>query len=670
MHPFRYLIIVDDIWSTTAWEHVKSALPENNLGSRIITTTRHADVAKSCSSFDGNIHIIQPLSEHDSQKLFYGRVFRSESPCPPQLKDVSQEIIKKCHGLPLALIAIASLLANKSDSNSWLQVKDSMAFVFTSQQVGDILLLSYYDLPYHLKACLLYFSTYPENYRIGKEEIIWRWIAEGFIPCVRGQTLVQTGESYFNDLINRGLIEPINIMYDGRAEACRVHDMMLDLIIFLSTEENFVTRFAGQESDCSSDNIRRLSLQSNNVGDKDMQVILDKCSRVRSLFSFHGLGKQAHFSMFRYLRVLVLEGNGHLGNDHVKCIGSIFQLKYLKINSKGITELPDQIGDLVYLQTLDMRSSSITILPPAIGRLRNLVRLLVDFDVELPNEIGDLQALQVLSRPYSFNSVNLVEHLRRLTNLKILHMEYINHEQGNPGTGKYQQDLLESTLALLGKHGLKSLEVDFWNYPRADKLLRLLSCDAPFLQILVICRSYINMLPQSISSLVNLAHLDVSVTSFKQEDIHILGGIRMLLYLRLQSRKAPGERLIISSQQFCGLKEFIFISHGEGALKIVTQPEAMPKLKILCLQFKANETKSNMDFEFSFEHLVSLEHLRVMMYCGSARTSGQAEAAIRETASINPGRPTVQISTMAWLSKAEAGPEIPPRFPRKKLQLL
>ncbi|CAN6333642.1 unnamed protein product [Urochloa humidicola] len=67
----RYLIIVDDIWSTIAWEFIKFALPENNLHSRIITTTRHSDVAKSCcSSYHGYIYNIQPLSHQDSVMLF------------------------------------------------------------------------------------------------------------------------------------------------------------------------------------------------------------------------------------------------------------------------------------------------------------------------------------------------------------------------------------------------------------------------------------------------------------------------------------------------------------------------------------------------------------------------------------------------------------------------
>jgi len=107
----RYFVIVDDIWSTEAWKLVKSALPENNLNSRIIATTRIINVATSCcSSLKGYVHNIQPLSNEHSQKLFFKRVFGDTSACPPHLKEISHGILKKCHGLPLAIISIGVCL--------------------------------------------------------------------------------------------------------------------------------------------------------------------------------------------------------------------------------------------------------------------------------------------------------------------------------------------------------------------------------------------------------------------------------------------------------------------------------------------------------------------------------------------------------------------------------
>ena len=71
----------------------------------------------------------------------------------------------------------------------------------------------------------------------------------------------EIGECYFNDLINRSMIQPVGIQYDGRADACRVHDMILDLIISKSVEENFVTLCGDQNHKLMPQvKVRRLSL--------------------------------------------------------------------------------------------------------------------------------------------------------------------------------------------------------------------------------------------------------------------------------------------------------------------------------------------------------------------------------------------------------------------------
>ncbi|XP_066356568.1 disease resistance protein RGA5-like [Miscanthus floridulus] len=655
----RYLIIVDDIWSTIAWEFVKSALPENKLRSRIITTTRHSDVARSCcSSYEGYIHNIQPLSNQDSSMLFYNRVFQRQTSCPPHLEEVSLSIIKRCHGLPLAINTVAGLLANRSnDIDQWEQVRDSMVSGLHSQLVRDILLLSYYDLPHHLKSCFLYLCIFPEDCNIAREKLIWRWIAEGFITNEIGQTLDQTGENYFNDLINRSLIQPIDIMYDGMARSCRLHDTVLDLIISLSTEQNFVTVVEGEVFKCSADKIRRLSLLSSFLENDVLQEIMNKCSQVRSLIRFHVANKEApHLPIFHSLRVLVLRctcANLGISNHHIKSIGSSLQLKYLEIGCHSITELPETIGGLQYLQTLDIHGSKIDKLPPTIGNLKNLVRLLVDFNIELPDQIGNLQSLRMLSHAYSSGSVKFLEQLRRLTNLRVLHIRlHGSSELGDHGMWKYQE-ALESSLTVLGKHGLQSLEIDTNDYS-TSRLMDLLCCNATFLRKL--CnQSYLSRIPQGMQCLVNLAHLDIRVTCIKQEDLCILGAIPNLLYAILTSLEAPTERLSIGSQQFCYLKEFIFRSYGEDGLRMVAEQEAMPRLRSLGLNFRAKETESKTGFEFNFVHLANLEHITATIDCYMATRSRveAAEAAIRNTANIHPGHPTLQIERFREYSTVE-----------------
>ncbi|BAF29574.1 Os12g0273300 [Oryza sativa Japonica Group] len=645
----RYFIIVDDIWSASAWEHVRLALPENSLCSRIITTTRNVNVAKSCcSGFQGSVYNIQPLNEQDSKKLFLKRLFHSDSNFPTHLEEVSHAIIKKCHGFPLAIICLASLLASKSDTkDQWEQVHNSLSSAFSSQGMSDILLLSYYDLPYHLKTCLLYLSVFPEDYKIDRDELIWRWIAEGFITEVKGQTLDQVGGSYFNELINRNMIQPIDIKYDGTANACRVHDMVLNLIISISSEENFLTVVDEQGYKYLGNKIRRLSFQSNSV-ENDVNVvqkIMDNLSQVRSLSFFEVPEKIPPFLKFHSLSVLVLvDYDFCLGNGHIKYLGSFFQLKYLRVTSYGITQLPDQFGNLHYLQTLDIRGSGIEKFPPTVVRLHNLARLLVGNKVQLPDGIGDLQSLQVLSSARLYKPLKLVEDLRRLTKLRTL--EIVLHGSDTLGAhemGRYEE-ALESSLTVLGKHKIQSLEISCCDYLR-DKLLDLLCCTVPNIQKLVISGNCINRPSQQMLSLVNLAHLDIYFQRIKQEDLSVLGSISTLLYLRLKLHFVPDERLCISSQQFQSLMEFRFIYYEGGGLRMLFQQEAMAKLRRLQIRFRAEEMESNAGFEFSFHHLSSLEDLHATISCYRATRSSveAAEAAIRNAASIHPGHLKVSI---------------------------
>jgi hypothetical protein len=87
----------------------------------------------------------------------------------------------------------------------------------------------------------LYLGIYPEDYIIDKNDLIRQWIAEGFvIHYLHGQDLVDVAKSYFNELINKSLIQPVRTEH-GEVLSCRVHDIMLDLILSKCKEDNFIS---------------------------------------------------------------------------------------------------------------------------------------------------------------------------------------------------------------------------------------------------------------------------------------------------------------------------------------------------------------------------------------------------------------------------------------------
>ncbi|KAM0834892.1 hypothetical protein ACQ4PT_063298 [Festuca glaucescens] len=242
----RYFVVIDDVWSAEKWRTIRLALLNSNRGSRIITTTRNNEVASCCSSCGGRVYEMEPLSFADSKRLFLKRAFGPEDSCYSHLEEVSNEILRKCSGLPLAIITVSSLLADQHPEDEWKRVLAAIGSALAKDPGADkmtkILSLSYFDLPHHLRTCLLYLSMFPEDSTILKQHLIRMWIAEGFICEEQGQSRYAVGESYFNELINRSLIQPVDAGFD-QVESCRVHDIIFDFITCKAAEENFVTSF-------------------------------------------------------------------------------------------------------------------------------------------------------------------------------------------------------------------------------------------------------------------------------------------------------------------------------------------------------------------------------------------------------------------------------------------
>ena len=173
-----------------------------------------------------------------------------------------------------------------------------------------------------MKTCLLYLSVFPEDYAIVKDRLIWRWIAEDFVPPGEGgQSSLELGESYFNDLVNRSLIQPADIYEEGMPTACRVHDMVLDLICSISREESFVATVLGdakRNAPSWGSKVHRLSLH-NTTWPTVMNM-----SKLRSLFNDAIINSMPCLSCHHLLRVLDLEGCSLGDHPNLSFIGNLF----------------------------------------------------------------------------------------------------------------------------------------------------------------------------------------------------------------------------------------------------------------------------------------------------------------------------------------------------------
>ncbi|KAF6992103.1 hypothetical protein CFC21_009130 [Triticum aestivum] len=296
----------------------------------------------------------------------------------------------------------------------------------------------------------------------------WKWIAEGFIATQWG-SLDQVAENCFNDLVNRNMIQPVYGNYDTSVKYCRVHDMVLDLIISLSDEENFATVLNGRVCNSFPNKIRRLSMQSSGKEHKGaVGAITETKIHVRSLTIFWQVEQMPHLVDFHALRVLDLGDCKWLENKHVKHIASSRQLRYLRIGTSKITELPCEIGKLQHLETLDLRYCySLPRLPSTVAQLRKLVRLFVN-----RNPCYTYPCLQVLKIQSGFGKVPRgMTSLENLMKLCIEVMEFDKEDlqvlMGMPSLAHLELEITRRAInekLIIGSDGFKLLKVFCFRY--------------------------------------------------------------------------------------------------------------------------------------------------------------------------------------------------------------
>ncbi|XP_062195693.1 disease resistance protein RGA5-like [Phragmites australis] len=682
----RYFIVVDDLWDIQAWNTIGCVFLKNNLRSRVMITTRDEDVARACYDNHGCIHNMRRLSEQDSRKLFFNRIFGSEEDaCPSQFEVVSCEILKKCGGLPLAIITVASILAchqnHKILKEHWEQhtkLKELWEYIqkclatnefekeSALKDMINILDLSYKYLPHHLKACFLYLGSYPEDHEISRVELVRRWVAEGFVSISKEWDVWDVAESYFNELVNRSMIQPVYEDHFGIEElvGCRVHDMMLDLIRSKCEEYNFVSVVHGlQAMGKVQDNVRRLSVDLSGGEDATMpEPATGHLSKVRSLAISRGSKWKPPLVEFKFLRVLFLQlsfPEQETARD-LTAISQLSHVKYLKIEGmyngyEDSVMLPAKISGLRQLQTLEIIDIPVSNIPSDIVDLPCLSHLDLTSHENpcLPDGIGKMKWLRTLScLSLRKSTPENIKGISELTNLAELNLNCKREESGCVPTATWMA-ALSSSLEKLSN--LKCLLL--WSSRNAFCADAMSSFSPPFRNIekLYLRALTLPRVPRWISDLRSLRALDLGVKEITCEDVvGIIGTLPVLARLHLRIPGVPAERIVIGSTVFTVLKWFGF--DCDGASCITFEAGAMPNLRNFLLRINPREWDNATPV--GLEHLSSLKEIYVVSVLSGNRDSiSEADPepllkVFQEAADALPSRPAFG-SHRSWIRPEE-----------------
>ncbi|XP_039120699.1 disease resistance protein RPP13-like isoform X2 [Dioscorea cayenensis subsp. rotundata] len=242
----RILIVLDDIWREDVCIWMQGIFRNMNNGSRALITTRFHNVAKRADP-RSTPYQLSLLNEDESMKLLLKKAFLYEDAaancCPSELLDIGHRLMRKCGGLPLALVVLGGFLSIKDKTPVvWRRVLETMDWDTEGRECQEILaVLSYEDLPHQMKLCFLYLGAYPDDYEIPGKELIRKWVAEGFIPQQGNKMMEETGEIILEELIQRSLIHVNDRTSNGSVKTCGVHDLLLDFTRSVAKKDRFLT---------------------------------------------------------------------------------------------------------------------------------------------------------------------------------------------------------------------------------------------------------------------------------------------------------------------------------------------------------------------------------------------------------------------------------------------
>ncbi|XP_027181686.1 disease resistance protein RPM1-like [Coffea eugenioides] len=557
----RYILVLDDVWSLDAWETIKYVFPDCNTASRVVLTTRITDVASaSCLASHDFVHEMKPLSYEDSWTLFCNRTFQSNG-CPSNLEKVCRKILKKCEGLPLGIVAIGGVLAlkDKDRIEEWEMIFRGFGSEVDGSgkldRIRRILLLSYSDLPHHLKNCLLYLSIYPEDHPINVEILLGKWIALGFIEEKEGMMATDIAMRYLKELVNRSLIQVKDTWADVKLVKCGLHDILREIIVSKSKEQSFTAIITGY---CTRwpDKVRHLAIHNfTYIPPQGFSSL--KCLRSVETFGYEDSLTTSLLSKFlcggpKFLKVLNL-ASAEL-DSIPKEVFKLFQLEYLDLSGTRVKIIPKSIGQLQNLEFLNLFGTTITELPVEILKLSKLRTLRVGragdysnnfalWGFKSPDGIGKLTSLESLSC-IEANSGKVVREIGKLVQLRQLWITKLRREDG--------KELVSSLLRLTN---LRELHICSIEQEETLDLQHSVSPRLGFLTRLSLI-GRLERVPEWLISLQSLSTLALLNSELSEDEnaIDCLGHLPNLVALIL-SGAYEGETLCFKAGGFPKLKK-------------------------------------------------------------------------------------------------------------------
>ncbi|GLT44965.1 hypothetical protein SLA2020_188360 [Shorea laevis] len=382
----KFLLVLDDIWNEDPylWDSLQKPFLSGAAGSKIMITTRSEHVVEIMRG-KSRAHHLKVLKDEECLSIFAQRALGADNfDAYPSLKEVGENIVKRCKGLPLVATILGGLLCDKLDHFTWEHILNSEIWELQESERGILpaLRLSYYYLPSCLKPCFAYYAVFPKDSEFDKKELVLLWMGVGLF---QKQYSEEVGQRYFNELASRAFFQRSS----RNGSQYVMHDLIHDLAQFVAGNTSFNLEHlwkANKKSKVNFEKVRHLSFYP---GQYDISKKFEVLNEMKSLRTFI-----PSVSIFLHDQFYISNTVVQDWLPKLRCLRALSLCNYI------IRKLPDSIGDLKCLKYLNLSRTLIESLPESIGFLLQLQTLLLfncDKFLKFPSTIGNLVELHHLN---------------------------------------------------------------------------------------------------------------------------------------------------------------------------------------------------------------------------------------------------------------------------------
>ncbi|XVF77041.1 hypothetical protein PTKIN_Ptkin14bG0008100 [Pterospermum kingtungense] len=407
----KVLIILDDMWKILNLEEIGVPLRRNGKGCKIILTTRHKPICESMARqvkvplgvLDMARYITVPLGvlgEDEAWTLFKKKASLDEDTADVEIINVAKKVAKKCKGLPVAVVTLASALKGASAIEEWETALNKLENN-RLMEIGDIekdeenaymcLQTSYEYLKDTTKKLFLLCAVYPEDCSIDPEELVrCAWGLNIYrnatsIQEVRGDVLAAIEKLkdsclLLEDIQDRSERPSTWDQYTRnmhKTSYIKMHDVVRDVAQWIaSKEDNGLVTNIGVGPKNEIDKQKLEILVRDNYDDSETPIddfkgmprlkvlSLSAARRNGNVFSLNALEPLTDLGVLQLVGYKRLEG--------ISALAKLTKIEILCLYGSSFEESVEELGELANLRVLDLRQCNFLLgFPP------NLIRRLV-----------------------------------------------------------------------------------------------------------------------------------------------------------------------------------------------------------------------------------------------------------------------------------------------------